>query len=141
MGPPPLALGLVLNQKLYGRLTGQAMVRQHGVVGRQPVGQFSVEGGQVVKEQVLMILHKLFLDRAVEAFHVGIHFGGAGLRPPMGDAPFVEALLEVPEELRAVVGEDEPRWGGKQRTQRIERVSRVTAGGGGGGQGVRIAAA
>ena len=37
------------------------MVGQHGIVSQQPVGQFLVEGGQVVEEQVLMIVHDLFL--------------------------------------------------------------------------------
>ncbi|MCY3955119.1 MAG: hypothetical protein OXF47_03880, partial [Nitrospira sp.] len=135
MGPPPLALGLMLNQELYWRLSVQAMMRQDSIVSQQPVGQVPVKGGQVVKQQVLMVIHELFLEGAIEPFGVGVHFRGTGIRPPMGDAPFVEAVLEVPEELRAVVGEEEPGWGGEQGTQRVESVSRVTAGGGGGGQG------
>ena len=87
------------------------MVGQHGVVGEQPVGQFLVEGSQVVEEEVLMIVHERFLEGEVEAFGVGVHFRRAGVRPPVGDAAFLQTLLEVAQKLRAVVGEDEP-WGG-----------------------------
>ena len=90
------------------------MVGQHGVVGEQPVGQFLVEGSQVVEEEVLMIVHERFLEGAVEAFGVGVHFRRAGVRPPVGDAAFLQTLLEVAQKLRAVVGEDEP-WGAALR--------------------------
>ena len=122
IGPPPWALGLLVNQELYRRLSAQAMVRSHGVVGQQPIRQFPVEGGQVVKEQVLMIIHERFLDRADEAFHVGIHFGGAGVRPPVGDASFLQAVLEVPQEFRAIVREH-VAWGGGQQVAEGARAS------------------
>ena len=125
MGPPPLALGLLLKKEFYRRLATEAMVRQHGIVSQQPVGQVPVKGGQVVEEHILMVIHELFLEGAIEAFGVGIHFRGTGIRPPMGDAVLVEALLEVPEELRAVVGEEElgAEWGAAY-TARRERESR-----------------
>ena len=82
-----------------------------------------------------MVIHELFLEGAIEPFGVGVLFRGMQIRPPMGDAVLVEALLEVPEELRATVGEKEPGRSGEQRTQRVERMRGVPAGCGGGGQG------
>ena len=135
MGPPPLALGLVLNQALYRRFSAQAMVGQHGIISQQPVGEFPVKGGQVIEQQILVVVHEGLLEGAIEAFGVGIHFGGAGIGPPVRDAAFVEALLEVAEELRAVVGEDEP-WGGWQQVARgIEGTGGLAAGRGGGSHG------
>ena len=103
------------------------MVWQDGIESQQPVGQVPVKGGQVVKQQVLVVIHELFLEGAIEPFRVGVHFRGAGIRPPVRDAPFVESLLEVVLELRAVVGEEEAGRG-EQRTQRIERMRGLAAG-------------
>ena len=135
MGPPPLALGLGLNEELYRRVATEAMMGQDGMVSQQPVGEVPVKGGQVVEQQRLVVVHEGLLEGAIEPFSVGVHFRGTGRRPPMGDAPFVEALLEVAQELGAVVGEEEPGWGGEQHTQRVEDVSGVAARGGGGSQG------
>ena len=107
MGPPPLPLGLMVNEGLYRRLSAQAMVGQHGIISQQPVGEFPVKGGQVIEQQILVVVHEGLLDGAVEAFGVGIHFRGAGIGPPVRDAAFVEALLEMPLEFCAITREEE----------------------------------
>ena len=86
MGPPPLALRLMLKKELYRRLATEALVGQQGMVSPQPVGQVPVQGGEVVKEQVLMVIHELFLDSAIELFGMGVHVRGARIRltfPPI----------------------------------------------------------
>ncbi len=45
MGPPPLALGLVLNQKLYRRLQVEGMVGPFGVREEEPVGELAAQFG------------------------------------------------------------------------------------------------
>ncbi len=69
---------------------------QDGMVSQQPVGQFPINGGQVIKQQVLMVIHELFLEGAIEAFGVGVHFRGPRIRPPMGDVAGVESIRGVP---------------------------------------------
>ena len=61
MGPPPLALGLVLNQEGSRRSSAQAMVGQHGMVSQQPVGEFPVTFGQVVEQHIVAIVRLLIL--------------------------------------------------------------------------------
>ena len=65
MGPPPLALGLVLNQELYRRMQAKGMVGSFGVIEEEPVSEFPVEVRQVVEEQVLVVIHELFLEGAI----------------------------------------------------------------------------
>lgn len=120
MGPSPLALGLLVNQELYRRLAPEAVMGQDRSVSQRPVGQFAVDGRQVVEEQVLVVVHELFLEGAIEAFGMRVHFRGTRIRPPMGAAPFVEALREVAEARRTVIGEEKPGCGGEQGTQRVE---------------------
>ena len=110
MSPPPLALRPLLDEEVNWRLKAEAMVGSFSVLEEEPVGELAVEGGQVVEQQVFMIVHELFLEGAVEAFRVGVHFRGAGVRPPVRDAAFLQAVLEVAEERRAVVGEH-VAWG------------------------------
>ena len=62
-----------------------------------------------MEQFLLVIVDKLFLDGAVEALCMGVHFGRPGISPPVGDAVLIEALLEAAHELRAVIGEDEAR--------------------------------
>ena len=75
-------------------------------VRHEPVGEWPVTGSHVVEEQVLVVVHERFPEGAVEAFGVGVHCRGAGIGPPVGDAAFVAALLEVAQARRAVVGKD-----------------------------------
>ena len=70
MGP----LRLMLKKELYRRWATEALVGQHGMVSPQPVGQVPVQGSEVVKEQVLMVIHELFLDSAIELFGMGVTF-------------------------------------------------------------------
>ena len=93
------------------------------MVGLKASSQFPVAGGQVVEEPVLLIVHELFLDRAVKAFGVGVHFRGAGVRPPVRDAALRQAVLEVAQELRAVVGEH-VAWRRQQRGA-LDRAARA----------------
>ena len=77
MGPPPLVLGLVLNEELCRRLSIQAMLRLDRIVSQQPVGQIPVQGGQVVKQQVLMVIHEPFLEGTIELFGMSVRVRGA----------------------------------------------------------------
>ena len=121
MSPPPLALRPLLDEEVNWRLKAEAMVGSFSVLEEEPVGELAVEGGQVVEQQVFMIVHELFLEGAVEAFRVGVHFRGAGVRPPVRDAAFLQAVLEVAEERRAVVGEH-VAWGDWQEmAQGVQR--------------------
>ena len=106
-----------------------------GVIEEEPVSEVPVEVRQVVEEQVLVVIHELFLEGAIEAFGVGVHFRRAGVRPPVRDAAFLQALLEVAQKLRAVVGEHEA-WGFRQEmAQGVQREGRLAARRGGGGKG------
>ncbi len=135
MGPPPLALGMVNEEGLYRRIQAKGMVGAFGVIEEEPVSEFPVEVRQGVEEQGLVVIHELFLEGAIEAFGVGVHFRRAGVCPPVRDAAFLQALLEVPQKLRAVVGEHEA-WGGRQEmTQGIQGEGRLAARRGGGGKG------
>ncbi len=77
MGPPPLALGLVLKKEVYWRLAPEAMVRQDGIVSQQPVGQLSVKGSEVIKQQILVVVHEGLLEGASEPFDMRVQSGGA----------------------------------------------------------------
>lgn len=113
MGSPPLTLGLLVNQELSRRLAPGALVGQDGIGSQQPVGQFSVTGGPVGNQQLLVVIHELFLEGAMESFDLRVHVRGARIGPPMDDTVFVETLLEGAEELRAVVGDEAAGWGGE----------------------------
>ena len=82
------------------------------MVSQQPVSEFPVNGAEIVKQQILVVVHELFLDGPIEPFSMGVHVWGPRIGPPMRDATGIKALLEVPLELGAVVGEDEPGGGG-----------------------------
>ena len=105
----------------------------------QPVGQLLVEQGHVVEQQVLMIVHELFLNGPVEPFYMGIHFRGTGIGPPVRDAARLQPLLEVAQEFRAVVGEHDPRGAWQHLAQGLQRAGRLAAGRGGRGHGDREA--
>ena len=93
MGPPPLALGMVNEEGLYRRMQAKGMVGSFGVREEEPGSEVPVEVRQVVEEQVLVVIHELFLEGAIEAFGVGVHFWRAGVRPPVRDAAFLQTLL------------------------------------------------
>ena len=73
-----MALGFLLDKELYRSFQSEAVVGQDGVVLDQPVGEFAVEFGEVVKQEVFVIIDEDILDSAVEAFCVGVHFGDLG---------------------------------------------------------------
>ena len=50
-----------------------------------------------------MVVNKLFLNGAVEAFTVGIHFGGSGTGVVMDNMLFFQLLVEVFLKLAAIV--------------------------------------
>ena len=75
-----------------------------------------------------MIIHELFLERAVKAFHVGVHFRRAGVGPPVGDAAGLEASVELPLKLGAVVGEEGAGWGGQEGAEGVQRLGSLAAG-------------
>ncbi len=51
------------------------MVGNDGVIGEQPFRHFTVEQGQVGEQQILVIIHELLLNGAVETLTVCVHFG------------------------------------------------------------------
>ena len=65
-----------------------------------------------------MVIHELFLEGAIESFGVGVYFRGARIGPPVGDAAFVEALLEMPLEFCAIVREEEAGRASRRRRLR-----------------------
>ncbi len=73
-----MALDMILYQGLYRGLELKAMVWNESVVGDQPVGHFAVELGEVGKQEVFVVVDETFLDGAVEAFGMGVHWGGRG---------------------------------------------------------------
>ncbi|MDE0145438.1 MAG: hypothetical protein OXI53_03970 [Nitrospira sp.] len=96
LGPPPLALGLALKQELYRRLAVEAMVRQGGIVRQRPVGQLPVKGREVIKQQILVVIHKGLLEKVQaqgalsyhgRVFRIGKAFRGypVALRPTPHD--------------------------------------------------------
>ena len=88
-----------------------------------------------MEQLILVIVNKLLLEGAVEAFDMGVHFGRAGIGPPMGDAVFFQLYVEVAHERRAVVFDPEV-WGFWQElTQRVEGDGGLAAGLGGSGKG------
>ena len=138
MGPPLLALGLLMKEAWSRRLQAKAMVRQDRIISQEPVGQVAVEGGQVAEPHILVIVHEIFLDRAMEPFHMRVHCGGTGLGPPVGQIPLLQALLEAAAARRAGVGEQEARRGRQEVAQGLEGEGRLAAGLAGPGEaGVR----
>ena len=127
MGPPPLPLGLVLKQEWARSLAAQATVGQHGLVSRQSVGECPVQGGAVVEPHILGGGHEGLWEAALDPFGVGVPGRRARIGPPVRAAAGIEALREMAEALRAVVGEDAPGGRG-ERTQRVEGVVGVAAG-------------
>ena len=57
-------------------------MRAFGVKPNEVVEQFIVEQINVCKQQVFVVSREFILDAAVEAFHMGIHFGGLGIGQP-----------------------------------------------------------
>ena len=70
----------------------ESMVWSFGVVEDEPLGEFLVEAGEVGEEQVFVVVDEGFLDGAIEAFGMGIHFWGLGVGIPTGDLLFREGL-------------------------------------------------
>lgn len=52
-------------------------MRQDSIVGQQSVSQIPVKGGQVVKQQVLMVIHELLLEGTIELFGISVRVRGA----------------------------------------------------------------
>ena len=59
------------------------MVRKDGVVFHNPLRQVAVEGIDIIKQQVLIVIDDPLLEGAVESFVVRVHFGIARIRPGM----------------------------------------------------------
>ena len=112
-GAPSLALGLVLKQEWARSLAAQARVGQHGLVSRQSVGECPVQGGAVVEPHILGGGHEGLWEAALDPFGVGVPGRRARIGPPVRAAVVVEALREMAEALRPVVGEDAPGGGGE----------------------------
>ena len=56
------------------------------VVPGEVAQEFEIEVGDVIeKQQVVVVVDAFFLDRAIEAFAVGIHLRGLGIGVPMGE--------------------------------------------------------
>ncbi len=105
------------------------------IIEEEPVSQVAIEFTQVTEQQVLVVVHEVFLERPVKAFDVGIHFRGAGIGPPVSHPALFQAVLEVAQEFGAVVREDEAQRSGQEDTQGVEGAGRLATGRGGAGQG------
>ena len=60
------------------------MMRRDGAVVEQPLGQFAVEFGQVGEQQILVVVHQIFLRVRLKRSAAGVHFGRLGTSPPVG---------------------------------------------------------
>jgi len=112
-------------------------VRALGVVEDEPVGQLLVEGVQVGKEQVFVVIDEGLLHGSMEALDVGVHFGCLRVGVPALDALCFERFGEIGLEFGAVVGEHPLGRLGEQRQGQVECCSRVAGvlGGRGPGEG------
>ena len=77
----------------------KAVVWQDSVVVNEPIGEFAIEQGQVGEQEVFMEIHEAFPDGAVEAFVVGVHFGGSWTGPVVREFEVFTGFLEVAHEL------------------------------------------
>lgn len=92
-----------------------------GIVEEEPIGEFLVEQGEIGEEQILVVIDEGFLQGAVEAFGVGVHFWGLGVGIPALDAVGLAGLGEARFELRAVVGKQHLGLGRQQSQGGLER--------------------
>ncbi len=73
------------------------------VVEHQPVAHFLVKQSGIGKEQVFVVVHETFLNAAVEAFAVRIHFGRFGIGLPVRQLIGRHTFCELALELAAVI--------------------------------------
>ena len=59
MGPPHIALFVVINDNPYRYFESKPFLGNEGVVLEQPIGQFLVEWGPVVKQHVLVVVGRI----------------------------------------------------------------------------------
>ena len=76
-----------------------------GVVPDQPIHEFGIELIKN-KQQTLMIIQELLLNRAIEPLDVGIHLRGFRVSVVVSDLQFEHFGGEVLFPLAAVVGQD-----------------------------------
>ena len=100
----------------------ESIVGTLGIVEEEPIGEFLVEQGEIGEEQILVVIDEGFLQGAVEAFGVGVHFWGLGVGIPALDAVGLAGLGEARFELRAVVGKQHLGLGRQQSQGCLERV-------------------
>jgi hypothetical protein len=96
-----------------GGTQGEGVMRALEVVPGEPNEETLVEGVKIVEEQVLLVVDELFLQRAIEAFAVGIHLRCARIGVPVSDVAGLKSLMEAIAELWAVIGEGSARRDGE----------------------------
>ena len=92
-----------------------------GIVPDQVVHQFSVEV-VAIEQQSFVIVEELFLYRAIESFHVSVHFGSFGVGVVVSNLELEELCCEVFLKLTAVVCQDKSDGVGKQETKHLEEL-------------------
>lgn len=85
------------------------MVNTLGVVPQKPEHELFVEGFGI-KEKPMPEVCELFLNGAVEALHMGVHFGCLRVGVVVRDLKISKMRIEVLFEFGAVVGENECGW-------------------------------
>ena len=78
MGPPHIALFVVVDDSLNRCFQSKPFMRSNGVVFDQPIGQFLVEQIEIVKQVVFVIIDKLLRYGAVERSPCAFIFGVFG---------------------------------------------------------------
>jgi hypothetical protein len=68
-------------------------------------GQFFIERGDIVKEEVGMEIDKLILNRPIEAFTVCIHLRSTGVRVVVGNTLLLEECAHMLFKLGTIVSE------------------------------------
>jgi len=58
----------------WGQLIVKRVMHALGIVPDEPIHEFPIKRIAIRREQLIVEVHKLFLNRAIEAFGVRIHF-------------------------------------------------------------------
>lgn len=95
-------LKLKLNELSDGWLPPQTIMRSIRIVPVQMLSQFGIEIFEVTEYQILVVIHKLLLERAVKALRISIHFGTPRISVPSATALGFQHTLEGALQLASV---------------------------------------
>lgn len=73
-----------------------------------------------VKKKSGVVVHKFFLNRAIESLHMGVHLGCSGVGVVVREVEILDLFIKVLLELRTIVGEYELHLKWKYDTTEIK---------------------